>query len=121
MSENLLVVLSDAVPGREDEFNEWYDTLLLRKTVQLDPFFSGQRFELEGVNPPTAEWPKFRYLAIYEIPEGRLDEAKAAMARQYEERREALDAGRTPEVPLSPALGSGVGYWFTSIGPKIEG
>lgn len=43
------------------------------------------------------------------------------MAKQYAERAAALEAGETPEVPLSPALRAGIGYWFTSIGPKIEG
>jgi len=116
-----MVVLSDAVPGREDEFNDWYDNLLLKKVVELDGYANGQRFELQGVNPPEAEWPQYRYLAIYEIPEGQLEIAKASMERQYAERAAALEAGEEPEVPLSPALRAGVGYWFTSIGPRLEG
>ncbi|MCU1513695.1 MAG: hypothetical protein JWO10_785 [Microbacteriaceae bacterium] len=119
MANHLLVVMTSAIDGRDDEFNEWYDTLLLKEIVSLDGFATGQRFRLDDVHPAGVDDSPPGYLAIYEIPEDQLETAKASMAASYAERAASLAAGETPRVPLSPALARGASYWFTEIGEKL--
>ncbi len=79
MSENILVVLTNPVPGKEDEFNEWYSNIHIQEICQLPGFKSAQRFKLGDaqLGPDGAH----RYLAIYEIegdPAAALEALKAA-------------------------------------------
>ncbi|MBT3333461.1 MAG: hypothetical protein HOK21_18010 [Rhodospirillaceae bacterium] len=79
MTENILVVLTNPVPGKEDEFNEWYSNIHLQEICQLSGFKSAQRFKLGDaqMGPDGAH----RYLAIYEIdgdPAAALEALKAA-------------------------------------------
>ena len=47
MASHLMVVLSNAKPGQEDEFNRWYSQVHVLDTInKLDGFLSAQRFEL---------------------------------------------------------------------------
>ncbi len=59
----LQIVLTSPVPGAEDEFNEWYDTIHVPEVLRMPGFLSGRRFRL--VDPDPADSP--RYLAVYEI------------------------------------------------------
>ena len=65
MSENILVVLTNPVPGKENEFNEWYSNIHIQEICQLSGFKSAQRFKLGDaqLGPDGAQG----YLAIYEI------------------------------------------------------
>ena len=79
MSENILVVLTNPVPGKEDEFNEWYTNIHIQEICQLSGFKSAQRFKLSDaqMGPDGAHG----YLAIYEIegdPAAALESLKAA-------------------------------------------
>jgi hypothetical protein len=61
-----MLVFSSAVEGRDDEYNEWYNTVHLKEVCATDPFKSAQRFripDLEGLPRPSSH----RYLAIYEF------------------------------------------------------
>jgi hypothetical protein len=63
MSRFVLTVVGNAVAGREDEANDWYDNIHLQEVLALPGFVSAQRFE-----PTEAEEGKpVRYLAHYEI------------------------------------------------------
>ncbi|MBT5195713.1 MAG: hypothetical protein HOM07_25485, partial [Rhodospirillaceae bacterium] len=46
MSENILVVLTNPVAGKEDEFNDWYSNIHIQEICQLSGFKSAQRFKL---------------------------------------------------------------------------
>ena len=74
----IMVVLTNAVPGEDDEYNEWYTDRHLADVLALDGFVPAQRFEITPVEG--AAEPAYRYLAIYEIEPG----------------------GPTPPVPRSP-------------------
>ena len=79
MSENILVVLTNPVPGKEDEFNEWYTNIHIQEICQISGFKSARRFKLgDDQLGPGGE---HRYLAIYEIegdPAAALEALKAA-------------------------------------------
>ena len=93
-AQHVLVVLTEAVSGREEEFNYWYDNTHLADVTSLPGFVSAKRYELsslqlEGFEDATAN----KYLAIYQI-EG--DSARAL---------DALAAGLSDgSVGLSTAL-----------------
>jgi hypothetical protein len=56
--------MSNPVPGREDEFERWYQEVHLPELVALDGFVSAQRFNREMPLGSAQSWP---HMAIYEI------------------------------------------------------
>ena len=64
MAKQVFMVLSEAVEGQEDEYNEWYENTHLDEVIQTSAVVSAQRFKL--VDQRGAEAPN-RYLAIYEV------------------------------------------------------
>jgi hypothetical protein len=71
-----LVVMTNAVEGKEDEFNDWYSKKHLKDVISIPGFVSAQRFKIVG--PPVAATPLWRYYATYDLetddPEGALAE-----------------------------------------------
>jgi hypothetical protein len=63
MAKRLMVALSSAVEGREDEFNEWYENVHIPDICSIDGVLSATRYELEEGGFPIPQ----RYLTIYEI------------------------------------------------------
>lgn len=67
-STSLYFVQSNAVEGRDDEFNEWYDATHVPDILALDGFVSAQRFRRSAaLDRPDAAAPEFAYAALYEI------------------------------------------------------
>ncbi|MBS45645.1 MAG: hypothetical protein CMH83_21225 [Nocardioides sp.] len=122
MEMHLMVVLSNAEPGRDEEFNRWYDEQHVPDTVQkLDSIVSGRRYrrlDLQG-----APSHPFRYLAVYEIPDDELDSARQQFVDQRAERVEALAAGREPLIPVSDAISPDVlvGFFAPTGTPVVGG
>lgn len=111
MTRHVLVVLSNAAPGRDHEFNDWYDQEHLRDVLSVEGFVSAQRFCLSDAQLRPDEPPPHRYLAIYEIEAPDL----AVPLRQ-------LLAGVTDgTIPLSETLDlpSLSAYAFTPITPRV--
>lgn len=97
----ILVVRSNPAPGREDEYNEWYDGEHVPQMLAVPGFVRARRYVVHGT--PDAP-PEFRYLAIYEI-EGPVDEALAALGAAKVSPSASLDprVSVTPYVPHTPA------------------
>jgi hypothetical protein len=55
------IVFSNAVEGRDDEYNEWYDKHHLPDVLSIEGVKAGKRYRFHGDNP------EHRYLAIYDI------------------------------------------------------
>jgi hypothetical protein len=64
MGKYKLVVLSNAVKGREDEYNDWYSNQHLDDVVAIPGFASAVR--LKHLTPVSGEFD-LKYLAIYDI------------------------------------------------------
>lgn len=60
----VLIVLSESVSGREEEFATWYADVHLPEILRLDPFLSARRYRLNGVIPATTG---LGHLTIYEV------------------------------------------------------
>lgn len=86
------VALTNAVEGREQEFNDWYDTQHLHDVLNVPGFVAAQRFELVG-QPVRAE-RTYRYCATYEVV---TDDPDGAL-------RELLARAGTPRMPMSDAM-----------------
>jgi hypothetical protein len=107
-----MVVLSNSKPEREDEFNQWYDEHAADVVEKLDGFVRAQRFKLSDLQ--AEDGAQFGYLAVYEIPEDRLEAARDAIIGQRAERKEALAAGREPMITVTDTLEGPLHTWFFS-------
>ena len=67
MSKRLYIVQSNAVPGREDEYNDWYTNVHLQDLVRIPGVAAAQRFRFGARQRDTAPPYPYGYLAIYEL------------------------------------------------------
>jgi hypothetical protein len=116
MADNIMLVLTNAVPGTDDEFNAWYDDTHLVDVLEHGPFTGARRFRLADADATDAP---YRYLAVYDIEDGKAEEARDWIVFSRAEREEALAAGRDPLIPISPTLAEErIGWFFTEISQR---
>lgn len=91
---HLLLVLSNAVEGREQECDEWYAETHIPEVCALPGFVGARRFRLNGAGLEGFEPPGHRYVALYEIegpPQDALDALQAASGEGRIVLSQALD------------------------------
>lgn len=110
MERHMMVVLSNVKEGQEEEFNSWYDEHVQDVLQHLDGFVRAQRFRLAGEQ--AEDGTAYRYLALYEIDEDKLQEARDAILWQRAERAEAVAEGRKPLITTSTTMESPHHSWF---------
>jgi hypothetical protein len=107
------LVQTNALPGQEAEFNEWYDNVHLHDILRVPGIVTAQRFRLSpvrrGGNYSTMARP-FEYLALYELDGDTndvLDRIEAARA-----------AGKIPwSAALDPVFSA---YIYEPIGASLR-
>jgi hypothetical protein len=105
----MLVVLTNPVEGREDEYNDWYTGRHLDDVLATEGFKAAQRFQ--WVPSRLSRDAPHRYLAIYEVDEDSRERAEAAL----------LKAANTEAMPISDAMDKRTAtWWFTSITDRVE-
>ena len=108
------IVFSNPLPGRDDEFNEWYDNVHIPQLLAVPGMLSAQRYTLrdsEMYRAPGGFVPEHQYAIIYEM-EGDVD----AIMQKIQE---AVAAGQI-EMHESLDMNSWrLGFW-TPRGPKVE-
>jgi len=107
MPRHTLVVLTNAVAGRDGEFNQWYDEVHLRDVLGVEGFSAAQRFKL-AERQMSDDGRSYEYLALYEI--------------EAEDIGKALDALRASSgsMEISDALAEGAkALAFSAIGPRM--
>lgn len=104
------LVFTNPVPGREDEYNRWYDEQHAPDVVAVPGFVNAQRLAVSDVqlNPKKTEI-KYQYLVIYKI----LTDNVASVFATFKQ--------RSPTMVMSPAFGPSEGYTYKAIGPPIDG
>jgi hypothetical protein len=109
MARHTFVVFTNAVEGREDEFNDWYDHRHLPDVLAVEGFVAAQRFRLSDTEP-TQEFPH-RYLALYEVESEDLEKVQQALA----------EAGETGVMMISESLDrpDAVARYFTPITNRV--
>ncbi|WP_068154789.1 DUF4286 family protein [Rhodococcus phenolicus] len=66
----LYLVQSNPLTGRDDEFNEWYDTIHVPEVVATPGMVSAQRYRIMDTEMSRlAGKPAHRYLVVYEMDE----------------------------------------------------
>ncbi len=66
MSKYIMAVYSNAVAGRDHEYNQWYNEIHMGEVLQVPGFVAAQRFAVAG-DPVRGEASVHKYLAIYEL------------------------------------------------------
>lgn len=94
MTRQVLIVLSNAVEGRDDEFNDWYNNQHLRDVLAVEGFVAAQRFRLSDAQLRPDDPTPYRYLAIYEIETDDVDKPLRAL----------MSAIADSAIPLSETL-----------------
>lgn len=92
MCQYRMLVLSNPIPGREAEYNDWYQNVHLADIVALPGFQSAQRFQLSRNMMVGGD--AYMYMAIYEIDTDDLDQSLNAL----------VAASERGAIPLSGAL-----------------
>ena len=88
------VILCQAVPGREAEFDEWYDTRHLHDVRRMDGVVSARRFNLDFQKVYDLDAPQWHSMTIYELD---CDDPQALLDR-------IVTASKTAAMPLSDAM-----------------
>lgn len=79
-----LVIMSNPVPDREDDYNDWYQNIHLGQLMTLPGFKSAQRFRRVR---SLVEGETQSYLAVYELETDDIDAVLAGL-RAAAERKE---------------------------------
>lgn len=105
MAAYTLVVLSNPVEGRVEEYNNWYTNQHLDDVLRVPGFTAARRFKLgEGFDGP------HKYLALYEMETSN----PGAVLEELTKR------ANTPAMPISDAMDANVSMsMFESITPLV--
>ena len=102
----IMLALTNPVPGREAEFNRWYDEIHARELVAVPGIAAAQRYVIVPAGGASAP---YQYLTSYEI-EGSVESLQQNLAATRESR-----SG-------SDAVAAGGAMWtYKPIGPRITG
>lgn len=66
MSEHVLVVFTNAVEGKQEEFNDWYDRIHIPDLLKIPEIKTAERFRLSGPQKMEGALP-WQYMALYRI------------------------------------------------------
>jgi len=93
MAKYTFVVLTNPVPGKDAEYNEWYNKQHLPDVLNIPGLVCAQRFRL-AEDQPQVEEKTHKYLALYEIETDDLP----AVFKELAARR------GTPEMVMSESI-----------------
>jgi hypothetical protein len=81
MARFTYTILSQAVPGREEEFVAWYSEQHLKDVLKMPGVVSGKLFRLDFRRVYNLDTPQWTLMTIYELdcddPESTIDYIKA--------------------------------------------
>lgn len=94
---HLLIALTNAKPGREAEFDDWYWSQHFPDGLRLPGCYAGRRYALapQGAGP-------FAHLAIYQYDIAEIGESIDELARR----------SGTPEMPITDAISPVFQAWY---------
>lgn len=105
--KHVVVVLTEPTPGREQEYNDYYENLHIDEVLSTTGWLSGQRFRLSDETGASCPLP---YLAFYEAE---ADDPKDVIA--------TLNATRPGRQQSSALNKETAAVWvFTETGPRHE-
>jgi hypothetical protein len=106
MAQYCFVAITDSVPGKEEEFNTWYEQQHVGDVLRVPGFVAARRFKLvqaEGSLPG-------RYLSLYEVE---TDDPQTAFA-------ELMKRAGTNQMVISEAMDTSkaVAALFVALGAR---
>ncbi len=104
---HIYLAQTNVVPGREEEFNDWYDHEHLSDILSMEGWIAAQRFRASD-RPGSQNRSPYEYLTIYEM-EG---DVRANMHRLSEKMRSGIRIS-TAMMPNPSA------HVFAPIGDRI--
>ena len=110
MARFVFVVFSNPIEGREEEYNDWYDTVHLYDVARVPGVISARRLRFNDIVSP--DIARYRYLALYEWE-----------AEDVQAARTALDVAREAGlVPVHDALNpaSVQAAFYEAIGDPVS-
>ena len=81
MASYLMVVLSSAKPGRDDEYSDWYENVHMREICAIPGIVSGHRYEADSAS---ISKPDGTYLGIFEAEADDPSEIMEEMRRRHQ-------------------------------------
>jgi hypothetical protein len=114
LDRTLQLAYSNPKPGREDEYNAWYDNEHLPDVVGIPGYVSGRRYRLSDYQRPHLPASRHRYLTIYEI-EGDLGEIFAAR----EAAMRTSTVRETSSDSVNPDYQGYTGYLWVPMAPRL--
>jgi hypothetical protein len=90
MAAHVMVVYTNPVAGKEDEYNEWYNNVHLGEVLQTPGMIAARRFRLVD-GPGLGDEPQHSYLAIYEIESDSVRATIKQMLRMPMNMSDAID------------------------------
>lgn len=66
MAKHMLLAMSNALPGREQDLTQWLDEHHIPEVLQAPGFVSASRYELSSDQYKSGPHP-YRYLTVYEV------------------------------------------------------
>lgn len=93
MAKYKLIVLINAIEGREDEFNDWFSNQHMHDSLKVPGMKTAQRFELTDDQWPEAS-RQWRYMTLYDVE---TDDVAGVIA-------ELRRRGGTPEMPSTDTI-----------------
>jgi hypothetical protein len=105
-----LVVFTNAVEGKDEQFNDWYQNTHLKQIVSIKSFVQAQRFRFHAnIVPGGANLA--RYMAIYDIETDDIGAAIGAMD----------DLAASGRMPLPESMGQPiVGAVYEEFGEAVK-
>jgi len=109
MARHILMAFSNALAGRDDEFNRWYDDIHLSDVLKVPGYTAAQRFELSPSQMMPD--PPYRYVALYEVE---TDDLQATL--------EELRNKPPEELPVSDSWDYDrcATWWYSPITGRVE-
>ena len=108
MTKHLMVVFTNPVAGKDDEFNDWYTNIHLSDVLKVPGFVAAQRFRLSEAQ--IMKDTPYRYMAVYEIE-----------AEDPQPVIDALNQVSKSEMVISDALdmNKSAGWIFSQITDRV--
>lgn len=109
--KHMLLVLSNAVEGKDDAFNTWYTGTHLPDVLKVHGFSAAQRFRLSDTQMNEGAAP-YKYLAVYEVDEENLPAVRDALA----------STAGTEAMYIDPAIdmNATVAYFYSPITGMVQ-
>ena len=106
MKRYTLVVMTNALDNRDDEFNNWYSSVHMLDMLKVPGFKSARRLSLSDVQNPARPPCPYRYLALYEVETDDLDAILEEIAARYE----------TPRMLMNDSMDRNLfAYYFEAL------